>query len=323
VNLKIVLFFLLASSILHAQELIQTDYEKGYVKDGVRYSIWQYFNSKKEPELVINHSTGKVMFISKDTSNYVIFKNGQWMTSKLNIHPIPTTGFRNFYQAIIDTLKYPVKDFKNGLEGKVVITFDIDTLGSTTNYRIIKSIGGSCDSAVIASLKSKDQKWVPAMAEKKRYPSRFAIGFEFRLNKYQSPLEHEDFKVDPKYAKLLEEFVVKKPIDNNGGIKVFTFVERSAEPVGGLEAFYKWVGKNLRYPVNARNMGLEGKVFIKFVIEPDGSITNVLIVKGFNGECDKEAWRIISIMPKWSPGTQSGRPVRQQYTLPILFKVKE
>src|SRR5882762_8358585 len=76
------------------------------------------------------------------------------------------------------------------------------------------------------------------------------------------------------------EVVFDEPVqevvkDDGDANKVFTFVEQSAEPVGGLEAFYKWVGKTLRYPAAARRMGLEGKVFVKFVIEPTGVISNV------------------------------------------------
>jgi len=124
------------------------------------------------------------------------------------------------------------------------------------------------------------------------------------------------------------EVVFDEPVqevvkDDGDANKVFTFVEQSAEPVGGLEAFYKWVGKTLKYPAAARRMGLEGKVFVKFVIEPTGVISNVEIVKGFNGECDKEAQRVLSIAPKWKPGRQSGRAVRQAYTLPIAFKLAE
>jgi len=124
------------------------------------------------------------------------------------------------------------------------------------------------------------------------------------------------------------EVVFDEPVqevvkDNGDANKVFTFVEQSAEPVGGLEAFYKWVGKNIKYPAAARRMGLEGKVYVKFVIEPTGTISNIEVLKGFNGECDKEAARVLSIAPKWKPGKQSGRAVRQAYTLPITFKLSE
>jgi len=122
---------------------------------------------------------------------------------------------------------------------------------------------------------------------------------------------------------VFEEPAAEVIKDDGDANKVFTFVEQSAEPIGGLEAFYKWVGKTMRYPAAARRMGLEGKVFVKFVIEPTGAISNVEIVKGFNGECDKEAQRVLSIAPKWKPGRQSGRAVRQAYTLPIAFKLAE
>jgi protein TonB len=321
-KLRITFLFLSISSTLYAQELIQNDYEKGYVKDGKKYSLWQYFNANKEVELSINHTTGRVMYVIPDTSAYVIFKNGEWITSKLDVHPIPITGSHNFYLAILDTLKYPAKDYGNGLEGKVVTSFEIDTLGNSSNYQIIKSIGGGCDSVVLASFKAIDRKWVPARIGRKKYSAKFAMGFEFRLKKYQLPLEHEDFQLDPKKARLLEEFIIAVPVNTNDK-RVFTFVEHSAEPVGGLEVFFKWVEKNLRYPAHARRMGLEGKVFVKFIIEPTGAITNPEVVKGFNKECEQEALRLFSIAPNWNPGTQSGRAIRQAYTLPISFKLNE
>ncbi len=320
-SITFLLLISISISILCAQELRQTDYEKGYVKDGKKYSVWQYFNASKEVELSINHTTGRVIYIKPDTTKYVIFKNGEWTTSKLDICSIPTTGFHNFYKAISDTLKYPSEDYKKGLEGKVVTTFEVDTVGITSNYVIVKGIGGVCDAEVLASLKSINAKWIPARIKTKRYPAKFAISFEFRINKHQEPLDLEEFKVDPKKARLLGEFIVKNPIDNDDG-KIFTFVEKSAEPVGGMEAFYKWVGRTIRYPSNAKRYGITGKVFVKFIIERDGSITNVEVSRGSgNLEINQEAVRVITIMPNWKPGEQSGKPVRQAYTLPITFKL--
>ncbi len=316
---------LLVCHMLQAQELHQTDYEKGYIKNGIKYSVWQYFNSSKEVELVINHSTGRIMYVIPDTSYYVIYKNETWIVSKLDVHPIPIVGYQNFYLKLLDTLTYPAKDYKNGLEGKVVATFDVDTLGVASNYNIIKSIGGSCDSTVLSAFKSNNVKWVPAVAGKKKYQARFALGFEFRLKPNEAPLEHEDFKVDIKEAKLLEEFMISESSKRflPKRTEVFTFVEQSAEPVGGIAIFYKWVQGNLRYPDHARRMGLEGKVFVKFVIEPTGAITNAEIVKGgFDPDCNKEALRIIS-SSRWVPGRQNGRAVRQAYILPIPFKLNE
>ena len=316
-KINIAAFFLAVGSVSYAQELVQTDYEKGYIKNGVRYSVWQYFNADKEPELSINHSNGKVLFISRDTSDFVILKNGEWVFSKLDIHPVPITGTINYYRAIMDTLNYPTKDYDAGLKGKVVAAFEVDTLGRTTNFQIISGIGVSCDSAVLASLKLINWEWIPARVNKKKYSARLALGFEFKLEK--SLPEYKEFPYNQNKVKLLEEFYVKKQSATNEDL-LFLFAEKSAEPVGGLEEFYKWVGKNLRYPAHARRYGIQGKVFVKFFIEKDGTITNPELVKGCGDEeINQEAIRIVSIMPKWNAGERSGRKARQAFTLPINF----
>ncbi|MBI1769326.1 MAG: energy transducer TonB [Bacteroidetes bacterium] len=124
------------------------------------------------------------------------------------------------------------------------------------------------------------------------------------------------------------EVVFDEPVqevvkDEGDGNKIFNFVEQSAEFVGGMAALSKWLERNLKYPPSARRMGLEGKVSVKFVIEPDGTISNVDLLKGFDGACDKEAMRVVSAMPKWKPGKQGGRAVRQAYVLPVGFKLSE
>lgn len=103
--------------------------------------------------------------------------------------------------------------------------------------------------------------------------------------------------------------------------QVFLVVEESAAPVGGMPAFYEFVQKKLKYPAQARRMGIEGKVFVEFVIEKDGSITDVKFIKGIGAGCDEEAVRVVQSAPKWKPGKQRGKPVRQRMVLPIAFKL--
>jgi periplasmic protein TonB len=101
---------------------------------------------------------------------------------------------------------------------------------------------------------------------------------------------------------------------------LFTVVEESASPIGGIRAFNEFVAKNVIYPVQARRMSIEGKVYVEFVVERDGSITNIRTLKGIGAGCDEEAVRVVSLAPKWKPGKQRGRPVRQKMVLPINFK---
>jgi periplasmic protein TonB len=102
---------------------------------------------------------------------------------------------------------------------------------------------------------------------------------------------------------------------------IFTVVEETAAPVGGMGAFYDFVRQKIKYPAQAKRMGIEGKVFVEFVIERDGSITDVKSIKGIGGGCDQEAERILQSAPKWKPGKQRGKPVRQKMVLPISFKL--
>lgn len=103
--------------------------------------------------------------------------------------------------------------------------------------------------------------------------------------------------------------------------KVFFAVEQQAEFPGGMAAMYKFIQKNLKYPAYARRMGIEGNVFVIFLVERDGSISNIKIHRGINADLDKEALRIISLFPNWKPGMQNGKAVKSQFVLPVPFKL--
>lgn len=85
----------------------------------------------------------------------------------------------------------------------------------------------------------------------------------------------------------------------------------------------KWVAQNVKYPQIAVENGIEGKVYIQFVIEKDGSVSNITVVRGVDAMIDKEAVRVISSMPKWQPGKQRGKAVRVSYTIPISFTLNQ
>ncbi|MFT4738548.1 MAG: protein TonB [Cyclobacteriaceae bacterium] len=103
--------------------------------------------------------------------------------------------------------------------------------------------------------------------------------------------------------------------------EVFTIVENQPEFPGGMPAFYKFVGGNMTYPAQARRMGIEGRVFVQFVVDRDGSVTEVKAVKGIGAGCDQEAERVLRMSPKFKPGKQRGRSVKVRMVLPIIFKL--
>jgi protein TonB len=91
---------------------------------------------------------------------------------------------------------------------------------------------------------------------------------------------------------------------------------------GGMGELMKYLAENIKYPPLAKESGIQGRVFINFVVEPNGSISNVKVLRGIGGGCDEEAVRVVSKMPNWKPGKQRGKAVRVSYNLPVKFTLQ-
>ena len=103
--------------------------------------------------------------------------------------------------------------------------------------------------------------------------------------------------------------------------QIFDVVEENPEFVGGMQKLYEYLGKNIQYPEMAKENGIQGKVFVQFVVWKDGTIKDVKIVKGVHKTLDGEAQRVVKSMPKWTPGKQRGTAVNARFTLPIKFRI--
>lgn len=101
--------------------------------------------------------------------------------------------------------------------------------------------------------------------------------------------------------------------------QIFVVAEQSPEYPGGMVKLMEFIKTNLKYPPKAE-AGVEGKVYVAFVVETDGSLTDIVTIKGLGPEFDKEAERVIGICPKWNPGKQNGKLVRVKFVLPVSFK---
>jgi protein TonB len=109
--------------------------------------------------------------------------------------------------------------------------------------------------------------------------------------------------------------------DNGDANKVFTIVEESPIFEGGIQAMYDFISKNTQYPKQAQRMGIEGTVYISFIVSNTGKITNITVAKSLGGGCDEEAMRVIGLMPEWTPGKQGGRAVNTSFMLPFKFRL--
>ena len=130
-------------------------------------------------------------------------------------------------------------------------------------------------------------------------------------------------EVGGEVLKAKEEIAAPEPpkqqVEEN---KVFDVVEQMPSFPGGMGALMSWLSQNIKYPVIAAENGVQGRVIVQFVVEKDGSITDVKVAKSVDPSLDKEASRVVKAMPRWQPGKQNGSAVRVKYTVPVQFKLQ-
>ncbi len=141
----------------------------------------------------------------------------------------------------------------------------------------------------------------------------------------EDDMEIEDeieIDVEADQETVVEEYIpVEEEEEEEEEAQIFTVVESMPSFPGGEIAMKKYLAENIQYPQMARESGIQGRVFVTFVVEKDGNVTDVRVLRGIGGGCDEEAIRVIKNMPKWDPGKQRGKPVRVQFNMPIMFKL--
>ena len=134
-----------------------------------------------------------------------------------------------------------------------------------------------------------------------------------------------DINAEVDQDEVIEEYEFTPPEIEEEEIveaEVFKVVEEMPEFPGGPAKMMEYIQKNLEYPIMARESDIQGRVFVTFVVEPDGSISNTAVLRGIGGGCDEAALTVVQNMPKWKPGKQRGSAVRVSYTVPIIFKLQ-
>lgn len=140
-------------------------------------------------------------------------------------------------------------------------------------------------------------------------------------------LEQQDIisSEDDASAAQTETFVapvVEEEEEEESAQQIFTVVEKQPEFPGGTAELFKYLSKAIKYPVIAQENGIQGRVVCSFVVNRDGSIVDIQVMRGVDPSLDKEAVRVISEMPKWKPGEQRGKPVRVRFILPVQFRLQ-
>ena len=188
-------------------------------------------------------------------------------------------------------------------EGKnIIITYDTDKAGSVGDV-FCSTDGGRTWGEPLRQVTGDVNKQVSAGSHR--------IVWDVLSEREKLAGENICFKVLQK--------VLQKPIDS----KVYTAVEQMPFFPGGDNALMKYIASHLQYPPMAEEQGIQGKCIVQFVVTSTGDIGEVKIIRSLSPECDNEAKRLISTLPRFNPGQQDGRPVNAWYTLPLTFKLQE
>ena len=138
----------------------------------------------------------------------------------------------------------------------------------------------------------------------------------------EDDVEVDDIEIDAETdddEEIEEQVIEEEEAEDEKEDEIFVFVEDQPGYPGGDKARIKYLQDNIKFPVMAIESGIQGTVYVTFVVEKDGRITSVKVLRGIGGGCDEEAVRVIKKMPRWKPGKQRGRSVRVQFNMPVRF----
>lgn len=207
-------------------------------------------------------------------------------------------GFKALREYLNNNMRYPDEAAANKQQGRVLCTFTVEPDGSINDIGITKSVSPSLDAEAMRVV-SAMPRWIPGKQAGKPVSTKYTLPITFRLQ--------GDNTAQKTAANTSQQA--------KDGMVMPSFP-------GGLGALLQYLKNNIKYPKIAEKQGIQGRVVCAFVVERDGSITDIEVKKSVSPELDKEAVRVIKAMPRWIPGKKDGVPTRVRYSMPITFNLK-
>lgn len=204
-------------------------------------------------------------------------------------------------------IKYPAADRNSNTQGKVFVSFVVEPNGKLSAVTAVRGPSEAMKAEAVRVI-SSSPAWKPGAQNGKYVRVQYTIPINFTLGAEAGSLS----KVTLPKPKL-------RVAKNQKKGKVFSSVDKAPEFPGGVKAFTTYLEKNVKYPAVDRDSNSQGKVYVSFVVEPDGKLSDLLAVRGPSETLKAEAVRVLASSPAWKPGVQDGKPVRVQYTVPINF----
>jgi|GEM_PF-3589322 len=207
-------------------------------------------------------------------------------------------GIESLYSYVSKNMKYPNQAKNTGVEGRVFVEFVVNSSGEMESIKVIKGIGAGCDAESLRVLTEYQGTWTPAKHEGKIVNQKIILPISFQLG---------NDKENPELGKQNED-------------GTYNVVDQAAKLPGGMESLYAYVGENMKYPKQARKLGVEGKVYIEFIVNESGTVVSAKVIQGIGAGCDNEALRAFKSYSKaWIPAKHDGKVVKQKMVLPVTF----
>ncbi|SDT25893.1 TonB family C-terminal domain-containing protein [Mucilaginibacter mallensis] len=207
----------------------------------------------------------------------------------------------DFLTFAAQNILYPASAVKDHIQGKVFVQFIIQKDGKLSDAKIVRSVSPDIDAEALRVVNSSPP-WKPGIQNGRPVPVSFTIPITFRLN---LP------------AQKVDSSVLLKTNTSSNDTTIYKKTDVEPEFPGGLMRFFTGYIRN-----NEKSKNNEGTVRVAFVIEKDGSLTNIRITQSLSESADKEVIRLITQSPKWAPAMQNGKPVRVQFSCPIYFPAR-
>ena len=225
-------------------------------------------------------------------------------------------------QYIYANLKYPVKAAEASVEGMVVLQFAVTAEGLLDDIKIVRDIGAGCGQAaadVIEKMNAEKLTWIPGYQRGKAVAVIYTLPVKFKLDGGSKIMEVEKPRFGDEVFKVVEEMPRFPGCED----KELNLKDKEA---CAKENMLIYIYSNLKYPAEARKKGIEGKVVVQFIVEKDGSMSDIKIMRDIGGGCGQACVDVLNSINEngltWVSGKQGGEPVRVLYTLPVSFKLE-
>ncbi len=226
--------------------------------------------------------------------------------------PVYAGGEEGLLQYIAKSVKYPVEAQQKGIKGRVICVFTVNTDGSVSETEVVRGVDPLLDAEAVRVIEAMPPWWTPGRHKGENVRVKFTVPITFALNQTDNTTAQSNAGKDE----------IEIADNSDPANPVYRIADHMPVFPGGESELLKFIATSVKYPVEAQQKGIKGRVICSYIVEKDGSLSNYKIVRGIDPLLDEEALRVMKTSPKWTPGKVDGKDVRVLYTVPITFRLQ-